>query len=117
MKENFLNYLWSQRLVTMDIATTTNEKIRKSRTYIHWRKAVFKRDNYTCQCCGEMGGNLVAHHLESFNNNPKLRTTLENGTTTCENCHSDFHHQYGYGDNTKEQFEEFKGENTNGRYL
>ena len=76
--------------------------------YTEWRKAVFERDNYTCQICGKRGGKLNAHHKESFNNNPALRTALENGICICEDCHKDFHHQYGRGNNTREQFEEFR---------
>jgi len=76
--------------------------------YKKWRKEVYERDNYTCQYCGDsVGGNLNAHHIEGYNNNPKLRTDLGNGVTLCEECHLDFHHQYGYGDNTREQFEEW----------
>jgi len=86
----------------------TNEDRVNSRHipgYKKWRQCVYERDNYTCQCCGDnKGGNLVAHHLESYNNNKDLRTTIGNGVTLCETCHKDFHHQYGYGDNTKEQF-------------
>lgn len=79
--------------------------------YKEWVQAVLKQDNYTCQVCGnKKSGNLVAHHLESYNSNPKLRTTLSNGTTVCEKHHKDFHHQYGYGNNTRKQFEKFKKE-------
>lgn len=78
--------------------------------YKPWRTSVYKRDNHTCQKCGDnKGGNLVAHHIESYNSNPELRTTISNGITLCEDCHNDFHHQYGYGNNTKEQFIKFIG--------
>ncbi len=53
------------------------------------------------------GGNLVAHHIESYNSNKDLRTTLENGITLCVDCHDKFHHIYGRGNNTREQFDEF----------
>ncbi len=39
--------------------------------------------------------------------NKELRTTLTNGITLCETCHKNFHHQYGYGNNTKKQFEKW----------
>ena len=72
--------------------------------YQKWRKAVFTRDNYTCICCGDnTGGNLIAHHKEGYACAPELRTTLENGITLCETCHKDFHHNFGYGNNTKKQ--------------
>ena len=73
-----------------------------------WRKQVYERDNYTCQCCGDnRGHNLNAHHLNSHNWDKENRTNVDNGITLCEKCHKEFHHIYGYGDNTKEQFEEY----------
>lgn len=77
--------------------------------YDEWRDEVYKRDNYTCKVCGDdAGGNLNAHHIESYYNNPDLRITLSNGITLCEKCHKDFHHIYGRGNNTQKQFDEFK---------
>lgn len=76
--------------------------------YRSWRVLVYELDNYICQMCGDnKGGNLNAHHIEAFRNNPHLRTEVSNGITLCETCHKDFHHQYGYGDNTRAQLIEF----------
>ena len=80
---------------------------RKYPKYNEWHNAVFERDNYTCHCCHKRGGDLCAHHIESYHNNPDLRIVLKNGITLCKNCHSDFHHQYGHGNNTVKQLEEF----------
>ena len=85
--------------------------IRNSLDYKEWRKNVFGRDDYTCQKCGVRGGNLNAHHIEGYNNNPELRTETENGITLCKDCHQNFHHQYGRGDNTRDQLELFLKEN------
>ena len=85
--------------------------------YKAWRKDVYERDNYTCQICGQRGGHeLNSHHLEGYAGNKDLRTTLSNGITLCKDCHDNFHHQYGgNGNNTKEQFKEFKNDYNNRR--
>ena len=82
--------------------------------YTPWRKAVYEKDNYTCKCCDDnKGGNLVAHHLDGYNWCKDKRTDTNNGITLCNKCHKEFHNIYGFGNNTKEQFEEFlKNRNT-----
>jgi hypothetical protein len=74
--------------------------------YRQWRDSIYKRDNYTCQCCG-LGNKVNAHHLNGYHWAIDERTTVENGITLCESCHDDFHNAYGHSNNTKEQFEEY----------
>jgi len=60
--------------------------------YKEWRKAVYERDNYTCQLCGDnRGGNLNAHHKKSFKDFPELRYDADNGITLCQTCHREMH--------------------------
>jgi len=81
-----------------------------------WIRAIFQRDNYTCQDCHKRGGNLEAHHIKPFckilkeflelNNNlsptkDKLVLinlarkyiefwNIDNGKTLCVNCHKSY---------------------------
>jgi hypothetical protein len=92
-------------------ANLTQEERENGRNiegYTEWRQQVYQRDNYTCICCGDdNGGNLNAHHLDGYDWCKEKRITVNNGVTLCEDCHSDFHNQYGFGGNTKEQFDEW----------
>lgn len=73
------------------------------------RMEAYKRDHYTCQICqNNKGGNLEAHHIVGWSKDESLRFKLDNLITLCKKCHKEFHHLYGYGNNTKEQFEDFK---------
>lgn len=81
---------------------------RKYTEYYEWREAVYKRDGYTCQCCGDRrGGNLVAHHILNYSEHKELRTEIDNGITLCKRCHKNFHDKYGYTNNNKQQLHEF----------
>ena len=73
-----------------------------------WRKKVFERDKYTCQCCGDnKGGNLESHHIYSYRSHKNLRYVTSNGITLCKQCHKDFHKTYTYFNNTRKQLNEF----------
>lgn len=77
--------------------------------YIEWAKIVKSRDNYCCQICDKNGGDLNAHHMFSWDQYHDLRYDIDNGVTLCHKHHMDFHNRYGFGQNTKEQFEEYAG--------
>ena len=70
------------------------------------RGVVFKRDNRTCKICGSKE-EINAHHLYSRNSHPDLVYDLDNIVTLCKKCHTDFHKEYGFGNNTLEQYNEF----------
>ena len=56
--------------------------------YKQWRRAVFKRDNYTCVLCGKKGnGDLNADHIKRWVDFPELRYDINNGRTLCVLCH------------------------------
>jgi len=61
--------------------------IRNSAEYKEWRKAVFERDDFTCQKCGSKSNYIEAHHLKSFTHYPEFRFNVSNGETLCRKCH------------------------------
>jgi len=90
--------------------TKTDVERRDDRSYPEykkWRIKVFERDEYTCQFCGQFGGNLQSHHIEDYVNNPGLRTVLSNGVCLCKKHHKDFHSRYGVKINTRAQLYQF----------
>ena len=67
------------------------QDFRKSEEYKNWRMRVFERDNFKCQVCGKVGGELNAHHIKEFSEYPELRFEVDNGITLCVNCHKKIH--------------------------
>lgn len=91
--------------LTVDERTKTREELYGESKTI-WRKKVHEKFGWKCVVCNS-NDKLVAHHLDGFNAYPKLRFEVENGVTICDSHHKEFHSEYGYGNNTKEQFEEY----------
>ena len=68
---------------------------KKGKTSKKWkmlRKSIYKRDNFTCQECGQVGGKLNAHHIIpwriSKDDNPANLITL------CKPCHRKIESEY-----------------------
>ncbi len=87
--------------------TPQNHKIRTSLEIKLWRKAIFIRDDFTCQKTKIKGGKLIAHHINNFADFPELRTSIENGIVLSKESHKEFHKIYGIRNNTREQLNEF----------
>ena len=64
-----------------------------------WKRACRKRDNYTCQRCGEVfdkrSNALQVHHKASFADYPELRSNKANGISLCRQCHEWIHSNEG----------------------
>ena len=67
--------------------TEENYRLRRGSRFKTWRKAVFSRDNWTCQSCKIRGGVLHPHHIKPFATFPDLRFEVYNGITLCIECH------------------------------
>jgi len=81
--------------------TSLTIKIRGSFEYRQWRSDIFMRDNFVCQECGQISGNLNAHHIRPFSSiiqyyeittieealNCEALWNINNGITLCEKCH------------------------------
>lgn len=76
--------------------------IRQLPEYKDWQMDVFKRDNFTCVSCHQVGGWLEVHHIKPFKEILKeysIQSIIEaqlckmlwaryNGVTLCKSCHA-----------------------------
>lgn len=85
-----------------------NKEGRNSLEDVAFKKAVLRRDKYICQICNLKEKNIFAHHLDGYNWCLSKRHDVNNGVCLCEYCHTLFHNTYWFGNNTKEQFSQFK---------
>lgn len=81
--------------------TQVTKLVRGLFKYRQWRSDVFTRDDYTCQFCGQRGGEINADHIKPLHlilKENKIKTTAEadlcdelwninNGRTLCVECH------------------------------
>lgn len=99
------NHNWKPELTDEE-----RENFRGYPEYVEFIKRVIARDNHTCQCCGKIcNHDAEVHHLDGYDWCKEKRTDETNGTCLCSMCHKAFHNKFGYGGNTKEQFEEWLG--------
>lgn len=98
---------YCKRRRAADSFEDTSRAWRGRLEYTQWRNQVFQRDGYQCVACGINDHDLHAHHLEGFTANKELRFDPDNGVTLCQSHHKQFHVTYGYGGNTKQQFDEW----------
>lgn len=85
---------------------------RSSPEYRDWRKSIYQRDHYQCQCCGARSSKghtveLHSHHIFNWMDNVDERYSVDNGITLCSECHYLFHSLYGKRHNTPQQLNEF----------
>lgn len=105
VKENHYNWRGG---ITDNIRAIGN----RTEEYKTWVRNVFKRDDFTCQCCKQRGNKLCAHHLYSFSEYKVARLNVNNGITLCTSCHdsrikNSFHNIYGTRNTIPEDLYEY----------
>lgn len=89
------NYWWKGGI------SKFRDRLHATFEYEEWRKAVFKRDDYICQMCNQVGGILNADHIKPYalirqeNDLQSVEEALncselwnlDNGRTLCVSCH------------------------------
>jgi len=80
--------------------------------FVKWAKEIKIRDRFICQICDMLSLEnkntyLESHHLFSWDKYPNLRYDEQNGICICKYHHDSFHERFGFGNNTKYQFDQY----------
>lgn len=67
--------------------TQSKDRMERVKFRKNMQKIIFERDNYTCQMCGERGGDLQVDHIQSWAEYVDLRFNINNCRTLCKKCH------------------------------
>lgn len=104
-KEN--NNRWNPNL-SEDERKARQDVQRHIEGYNEFIKKVLYLYDYSCFLC-KSNENLEVHHLDGYEWCKEKRTDEKNGICLCKKCHKNFHSEFGYKKNTKEQFEKWIG--------
>lgn len=90
-----------------DLTSSERERNRVAELgYVKFKNDVLRRCGYKCSICNSEE-RLVVHHLNSHHWDKENRVNPDNGVALCNGCHKNFHKEYGYKNNTINQFKEY----------
>lgn len=81
---------------------------RSAELDVIWAKRVKELAGFRCDISGSLQGPFSSHHLYSYADNRDKRVELSNGVCIRRDLHLEFHKKYGFGNNTPQQYQEFK---------
>jgi len=114
-KTGYKNPAWKKEL-SQEERLKNKSRLTEDIGYRNFKILVAIRDKNTCVKCGyKSGRNMRVHHLNSYKDDIQNRTNPDNAVLLCNKCHDinfagSFHNNYGRGNNTKEQFNEYMQE-------
>ena len=105
-RERILQYRISKGHNPLIPMKSQRELLRGKVKKLQLGKKAFKRDKYTCQLCGEVGGKLNAHHIVTIGENDTKALDINNIITLCKKCHLEKAHNSNYRNVNKQIQEE-----------